>query len=37
MRVFFRCVAEAVVENGVKGLAAMVPGGPYAYAVAESA
>jgi len=37
VRVFFRCVAEAVAENGLKGLAAMVPGGPYAYAVAESA
>ncbi len=34
---FFRCVAEAVLENGIKGLAGMVPGGPYVYAVGESA
>lgn len=36
MRVFFRCVAEAVLENGLKGLAEMVPGGKFAYDVAES-
>ncbi len=35
MRFFFRCVAEAIVENGVKGLAEMVPGGKFAYDVAE--
>ena len=37
MNEFFRCVAEAVLENGIKGLAGMVPGGPYVYAVGESA
>ncbi len=37
MREFFRCVAEAVVEHGVKGFAEMVPGGNYIYAVSESA
>lgn len=35
MRFFFKCVAEAIVENGVKGLAEMVPGGKFAYDVAE--
>ena len=35
MRNFFRCVAEAVGEIGVKGLADMVPGGKYIYAIAE--
>lgn len=30
-----RCLAEAVVENGFKGLAEMVPGGKYAYDLAE--
>lgn len=33
----FRCVASAVLENGIRGLAGMVPGGQFAYAVAESA
>ena len=37
MNEFFRCVAEAVLENGIKGLAGMVPGGPYVYAVGEGA
>jgi formylglycine-generating enzyme required for sulfatase activity len=36
MFAFFRCVAEAVAENGVRGLAEMVPGGAFAYAVAQS-
>ena len=36
MREFFQCVAEAVVENGIQGLAQMVPGGPFVYAVGES-
>lgn len=35
MRAFLRCVAEAVVEVGLKGLADMVPGGSYVYSVAE--
>ena len=26
MTLFFRCVAEAVMENGLKGLVEMVPG-----------
>ena len=30
MFVFFRRVAEAVVENGMRGLAGMVPGGRFA-------
>jgi formylglycine-generating enzyme required for sulfatase activity len=34
---FFRCVAEALAENGVKGLAKMVPGGGYIYDVGEKA
>jgi hypothetical protein len=29
---FFQCVTEAVVENGVKGLLDMVPGGTFALA-----
>ncbi|QDU21708.1 Serine/threonine-protein kinase StkP [Urbifossiella limnaea] len=37
MFTFFSCVAEAVVENGVKGLATMVPGGSFALAVAGGA
>ena len=37
MREFFQCVAEAVVENGIQGLAQMVPGGQFVYAVGESA
>jgi hypothetical protein len=36
MLAFLRCVAEAVVENGVRGIAGMVPGGSYAYDVARS-
>ncbi|MDB5310201.1 MAG: hypothetical protein JWO38_4403 [Gemmataceae bacterium] len=36
MIAFFRCVAEAVVEQGVRGLAAMVPGGEYACDVAKA-
>jgi serine/threonine protein kinase len=37
MFAFFRCVAEAVVENGARGLAEMVPGGKYACDIAASA
>jgi hypothetical protein len=37
MLVFFRCVAEAVMENGVKGLASLVPGGEFACKVAAAA
>lgn len=37
MREFFRCVAEAIAENGVKGLAKMVPGGEYIYDVGAKA
>jgi hypothetical protein len=35
VRFFFRCVAEAIAENGMKGLAEMVLGGKFAYDVAE--
>jgi len=31
MHPFLRCVAEAVAEVGIKGLAEMVPGGSFAY------
>ena len=34
---FFRCVAEAVMENGVKGLASLAPGGEFAVKVAAGA
>ena len=34
---FLKCVAEAAVENGLAGLLALVPGGPYAYAVGGAA
>lgn len=34
---FMRCVAEAVMENGVKGLASLVPGGEFALKVAGGA
>ncbi len=34
---FLKCVAESVVEKGVRGLAEMVPGGVYAYDVAAGA
>jgi serine/threonine protein kinase len=37
MLVLLRCVAEAAMENGVGGLAEMVPGGKYAYDVAAAA
>ena len=37
MRIFFECVAQAVMENGIRGLAQMVPGGAYACDVAEGA
>ncbi|MCE9565576.1 MAG: protein kinase [Planctomycetes bacterium] len=37
MLALFRCVAEAIAENGVSGLANMVPGGGFACAVAASA
>lgn len=35
MRLFLRCVAESIAEVGFKGLAEMIPGGNYAYSVAE--
>lgn len=35
MLVFFRHVAEAVAEQGIQGLVAEVPGGKFAYGVAE--
>jgi serine/threonine protein kinase len=31
----FKCVAEAVLEQGVEGLAELIPGGQYIYAVAK--
>ena len=34
---FLKCVAEAAVENGLKGLLALVPGGPYIYDVSNAA
>ena len=37
MYVFFRCVGEAVAENGLGGLAGMVPGGAFAFDVARVA
>lgn len=37
MIAFLKCVAEAVIEKGVGGLASMIPGGEYAYNVAQSA
>lgn len=37
MIAFFRCVAESVAENGLSGLAEMVPGGKFACAVAAGA
>ncbi len=37
MIAFLKCVGEAFVEQGLRGLASMVPGGPYALKVAESA
>ncbi|MFO0881379.1 MAG: protein kinase [Gemmataceae bacterium] len=37
MLLFFQCVAEAAVENGLRGLAEMVPGGKYVCDVAEGA
>jgi eukaryotic-like serine/threonine-protein kinase len=37
MKEFMRCVAEAIAENGVKGLLDMVPGGNFTYAVGSSA
>src|SRR5262245_42238745 len=37
MLAFFRCVVEAVVEKGIRGLAAMVPGGLYACEVGAAA
>ena len=35
MFVFFRCVAEAIVAKGVRGLLEMVPGGGFIYDVAD--
>lgn len=37
MILFLQCVAEAAFENGLRGLAEMVPGGKYACDLAESA
>lgn len=37
MLAFLKCVAQAIVENGLRGLAGMVPGGAFAYDVAKSA
>ena len=37
MRDMMRCVAEAVLENGIAGLLTMVPGGNFVYAVRASA
>ena len=37
MFAFFKCVAEAVVEKGAKGLAEMIPGRQFAVGVAEAA
>jgi serine/threonine protein kinase len=37
MRVFLKCVAEAIAENGIKGLAQLVPGGGFIYTVAQAA
>jgi len=37
MRFIFQCVVEAFLENGIKGVAQMVPGGTFVYAVGESA
>ncbi len=37
MFVFMKCVAAAIVEKGVRGLAEMVPGGGFAYDVAQAA
>ena len=37
MLVMMKCVAEAVVAKGVKGLAEIVPGGPYLFDVANEA
>lgn len=33
---FLKCVAEAIMENGLRGLADLVPGGGFAYDVAKS-
>ncbi|MFO0878199.1 MAG: serine/threonine-protein kinase [Gemmataceae bacterium] len=35
--VLLRCIAEAVVENGLRGLAEMIPGGAYAFEVGRRA
>lgn len=37
MRIFLRCVAEAVGEHGVRGLVGLVPGGEFAWNVAVTA
>jgi serine/threonine protein kinase len=37
MLAFLKCVAQAIVENGLRGLADMIPGGAFAYDVAKSA
>lgn len=37
MLAFLKCVAQAIVENGLRGLADMVPGGGFAYDVAKAA
>ncbi|WP_439625038.1 serine/threonine-protein kinase [Gemmata sp.] len=36
MRAFLTCLAEAVAEKGLRGLAELVPGGPYLAGVAEA-
>jgi len=37
MLAFMKCVAESVMEKGVRGLAEFVPGGPYLFDVAADA
>ena len=37
MLVMMKCVAEAVMAKGVKGLAELVPGGQYLFDVASEA
>src|SRR5437870_4826683 len=37
MLVFLKCVGQAIMEHGLRGLAVMVPGGELAYDVAKAA
>src|SRR5437879_5625434 len=37
MVAFFRCIAEAVVEKGMRGLVEIIPGGAYACELAAAA